>query len=342
MASTHWSGPLAGSDKAFGGAGFDLPIECTNGETNLVGVVDDFNGVVPTEAFGGAANWETMGWILTDVGIPAADEVGMNDPADVDQWNPSCVRIFPGTTDDAGGNMQLDRINASLPASGGHYFPHLHIPETDAGAAALDNTEIVFACRAGFRADLTTTGAGDWNSKAFIGFAVAGDTGLMTAATGALTAAGAAEQLVGFHIPEDGSIDGISQRDGSTAYADGTNFTELAAAGAVDGTVANGAITAGDTMWFDLAFKLTITDWSDDNANGATEFYWRRLTPTSTSKAVKQGGWQKHGTALTNQAPNHTVGLVPTIEVINGPTAGRDGVVYLDWWAFGVSRFSLR
>ena len=45
-------------------------------------------------------------------------------------------------------------------------------------------------------------------------------------------------------------------------------------------------------------------------------------------------------TVLLNQTPNHTVALVPTIEVINGPTANRDGVFLVDWWAFGCSRFS--
>ena len=72
----------------------------------MIGVTDDFNGIVPTEGYDGTTNWETMGWVLTeDAGVTAVgDEIGMNDPADVSEWNPSCIRIFPGTANDAGGS----------------------------------------------------------------------------------------------------------------------------------------------------------------------------------------------------------------------------------------------
>lgn len=327
----------------------NLGIETLAGDLDMAFVFDDFNGVVPTEGFGDAANWETLGWVATDVGVPVADEAGMNDAADVDQWYPSCIRLFTGTADDAGGNLQLDRVNASLPASSGAHFPHIWIPETAAGAAILDNTVLVFACRIGLRADLTTDGSGDWDSKCFVGWAEAGDTSVMTAATGAITIASTGP-LVGFHIPEDGSIDGISHRTVATAMAEGTNFTELHAAGAVDGTVANGAAAAGDTVWYDLALRMHITDMSDDNANGATTFFSRRVprvtgAPGHRYRALPGeglGDWREHGTVLTNQTPNNDVALVPTIEAINGPTADRDGVVFLDWWAFGASRLSRR
>ncbi|MBK25936.1 MAG: hypothetical protein CME70_18185 [Halobacteriovorax sp.] len=342
--------PLGASDKAQGGAALNQSVKVLDGETELVSVFDDFDYVVPTEAFGGTSNFEILGCVLTDVGSPSNDEIGINDPANVDVWAPSCLRIDTGDTEDTGGNIQFDRINQADPAAGGT-FPHLIIPETAAGADALDNQIFTFACRVGLRADDEAGGdvTGNWDSKAFIGFAVAGDTGLMTAGTGALTVAGAAEQLVGFHIPEDGSIDGISQRVGNTAYASGTNFTELVAAGGVDGTVANGSTAAGDPVWFDLAFRMRVTDWSDNNANGTTEFFYRRVRPASGipgDRTHPMGGrgpaWVKHGTVLTNQVPYHTVALVPTIEVVNGPTADRDGVLYLDWWSFGVSRASRR
>ena len=341
--SSHFKGPLVAAHSAMGGAAMELGIGGLAGETNIITVFDDFNGVVPTEAFGAATNWETMGWVLTDVGVPANDEVGMNDPADVDQWNPSCIRIDTGDTEDTGGNMQLDRINASLPASGGHSFPHLCLPETAAGVAALDNTIITFACRVGLRADTDAVGSGAWDSKAFIGWSVAGEGAIMTPGTGVLAVAGAEDQLLGFHIPEAGAIDGIAQRVGTTAYAEGTNFTRMVAPGGVDGTVANGATTAGDTIWFDLALRAQVTDWSLLTGNGRVEFFWRRIDKrTDAPGAARQEfpPWIRHSTRLTNQIPSHTVGLVPTIEAINGPTADTDGQVFLDWWCFGLSRVS--
>lgn len=361
-----FSRPLGVDNKGKGGAALKLGIEGLAGETELVTVHDDFDGVLPTTTFGavsaadGTVNtWEENGWVFTDVGAPTNDEVGMQDPADVDQWYPSCIRIFSGDADDAGGNMQLDFINST---GVGTYlgsttndltftrypFRHLWIPETAAGAAVIDNTVWVFACRIGLRADLTTTGSGDWDSKCFIGWAEAGDTAILTAASGAITQPETGP-LVGFHIPEDGSIDGICQRTVNTTYAEGTNLTELVAAGGVDGTVANGSTTAGDTVWFDLALRMVVTNMSDNTDNGFTQFFSRRLSPktfVNASDTHPFAGefvrWNAHETTLLNQTPNNDVALVPTIEMVNGGTAGRDGVLFLDSWTFGVSRLALR
>ncbi len=346
--SSHFKGPLLGSRFAMAGAAENLNIEAVAGESDLITVFDDFNGVVKgTDTFGGAAIFEDSGWVLTDVGVPTNDEIAMNDASNVDLWAPSCLYIYSGDADDAGGNMQLDLVNGAIGTLvGTPDFPHLWIPETAAGATVLDSTVWVFACRVGFRADLTTTDNGDWDSKCFIGWAEAGDTGILTAATGAIAQAETGP-LVGFHVGEDGSLDGISQRTVNTAYAEGTNFTELYGAGGVDGTTANGAAAAGDTMWFDLALRMHITDMSDDDANGSTTFYSRRLQPStyapgsgSDRGALSAGAWSQHSTVLLNQTPNNDVALVPTIEMVNGPTAGRDGVLFLDWWAFGCSRIS--
>ena len=296
--SSRHSKPLGVNAEGWAGAGRNLGVEALAGGTDLITVLDDFDSIVNgVDTFGGAAIFEDSNWVLTDAGAPVVEEITMNDPGDVDQWSPSCIRIFVGTADDAGGSMQLDLINGTMvaPVSTAD-FPHLWIPETAAGAGVLDDTVWVFACRIGLRADLTTTGAGDWNSKAFIGWAEAGDTGIMAPTTGAIT---------------------------------------------------NGAVTAGDTMWFDLALRMTITNMSDVNANGATEFFHRRVPATTGPPGNRddelpgQGtAWTRHPTVLLNQTPNNDVALVPTIEVINGPTAGRDGVFFLDWWAFGCSRFS--
>ena len=364
---TRVSRAIGSSDKAFGGAGLNLPADCLAGEGDMIGVFDDFNSVIPNTEFGATAStdgqvniWEENGWVMTDVGSPANEEVGMMDPADVSEWSPSCIRIATGDTEDTGGNMQLDLINSPTVQSGGYLgsatedltflrrnFPHLWIPETAAGVAVLDNTTWVFACRVGLRADRDAVGAGAWDSKAFIGWAVAGEGAIMTPSTGVLAVASAADQLLGVHIPEDGSIDGISQRVGTTAYAEGTNFTELISAGGVDGTTANGSATAGDTTWFDLALRMDITDHSA-TANGATRFFYRGPLRSATNgggdvfDTPGQGyqPWIEHGTSLVNQVPLHTVSLVPTIEVINGPTADTDGVLLLDWWTFGCSRLS--
>ena len=347
--------PIGCNDQAMGGAAMNLGIEALTGETDMVTVFDDFNGTLKgAEGFGDAAVWEDSGWVLTDVNTPAADAISMNSPSTVAIWAPSCISIYPGTTDDAGGNMQLDLINGTIGTMvGTPDFPHICIPETAAGVTAIDNTSFVFACRLGVRADFTTTGSGAWTTatpggKFFIGWSVAGEAAIMTAATGVLAVAAAADQLVGFHIGEDGSLDGVSQRVGTTAYVEGTNFTEILPAGGVAGTVANGATTAGDTMWFDLALRMDVLDWSETTGNGFTTFYHRRVPALSgipgnemmDRSGIGSGNWQKHATVLTDQVPVHTVGLCPSIEAINGPTAGTDCVFLLDWWAFGTSRFS--
>lgn len=343
----HHSRGVGCDDKAMGGAAQGLGIEALTGDGDMFTVFDDFNSTLKgAEGFGDAAIWEDSGWVLTDVGVPTNDAVSMNSPSTVAIWEPSCLSIYSGDADDAGGNMQLDLVNGAIGTLvGTANFPHIFIPETDAGAAALDGTVFMFACRVGVRADLTTTDSGDWDSKFFIGWAEAGDTGILTAGTG-LIAQAETGPLVGFHALEDGSLRGISQRTVNTAYAAGTNYVELLAAGGLDGTTANGANTAGDTMWFDLALRMNITDQSDDAANGWTEFFYRRV-PRSTVRPGSLtigpnglGGWTKHPTVLLNQTPNNDVALVPTIEMVNGPTANRDGKILLDWWCFGHSRLS--
>ncbi len=345
---THHQKGLGGDSKAMGGGAMNLPISALDGEADMISTFDDFNGIMITEAGNSTTGFESSGWVLKDQDTPVGDEIGMNDGALVAVWAPSCLRIFPGTADDHGLSIQRDAVNYTLPTSGGHTFPHVWFPETAAGVAAIDNTTWMFACRIGLRADITTTGSGVWDSKAFIGFAVAGEGAIMTASTGALAVAGVEDQLLGFHVTEAGEIDGVSQRVGTTAYADGTNVTELVAASGVDGTVANGAATVGDTMWFDLCLRMDVSDWSA-STNGSTQFFSRRVNRTnpvnpgkSQLSAAGQGyePWVAHPTVLENQVPLHDVSLVPGIEVVNGPTAGRDCVFYLDWWTMGHSRWS--
>lgn len=344
----RFSRPLGVNDQGMGGAGLNLGIEALIGQTDMITVIDDFNGWVKgTDSGGGSTIFEDSGWVLTDVGSPSGDEIAMNDISNVDYWAPSCLYMFTGTADDAGFNMQLDLVNGAVGTLVGlHGFPHLSIPETDIGAAVMDNHTWVFACRAGFRADLTTTGSGNWDSKAYIGWAAAGDTSVLDASSGLLDVTTEAGPHVGFHALEDGSLRGLSQRTATTAYAAGTNYVEIVPAGGLDGTVANGSTAAGDTAWFDLAIRMNMTDISA-SSNGTTEFFYRRITPATApgrhwdyQPSESVGPWIKHATTLTNQCPNHSVALVPTIEVVNGPTTDVDGVLLLDSWLFGVSRWS--
>jgi hypothetical protein len=308
----------------------NLGIEALAGETDMVTVFDDFNQYIDVRDLATATTGglEDNGWTITQVGGAAAGSgVGINDDASV-LWD-SCLRVNCGTADDQGGNLQL------IPGAGETHFPHIWIADSGT-ATALDSTTFVFACRVGLVPEGTT-----WAAKAFIGWAQAGDTSIMTAATGVITIASTGA-LVGFHIPEDGSIDGISHRTAATAMAEGTNFTDLT------GTGWNTGLTAGAPVWFDLALRMDITDMSDDNANGATRFYWRgplnSVTGGAGSVEFNAPGegyppWREHGTVLTNQTPNDGTILVPTIEAING-AAGNEGDVLVDWWAMGVSRFS--
>lgn len=355
--SSRVSRPIGLNDKAFGGAGLNLGLEAIAGETDMITTFDDFNGVVKEEGWDDAANWETSGWVLTeDVGVASVgDLIHMNDPVNVLNDFNSCITIYPGTADSSGGNMQLDAINGVVAASTtNHEFPHIWIPETATigpqGVAgdALDNNVLVFACRIGLRADDVVIGDGNWNGAMFIGWAAAGDTSIIDHDTGVLTTAEG--NLHGFHICLLGEVNGVSKRDNTTAIIDGTNETELYPVGSVDGTLAAGAGTVGDTMWFDLALRMDITDQSLDAGNGYTTFYKRgplnKNAPTSAGRNVSTAPgegympWIKHGTVLENQTPNHTIALVPTIEVIASATATQDCIVYVDWWAMGRSRRS--
>jgi len=356
----RFSRALGAGEKAMGGAALNLPIGCMEGDTDMVGVFDDFNGMVAEHeaGIGTSLGLKAMGWVLGDVGSASNETIAMNDTTDGTEHFNSCLSITAGDANDTGLNMQLDTLNAtdadvaSTPSQR-HNFQHIFIPDLSAGATIMDNTTWTFACRIGLH---TTDAAGAWDGKLYIGWAEAGDTTILTAGGEnaaalpdiAITSVG---PFVGFTVNEAGRILGVSHRTVATAFVEGTNCTDLSgASGAVDGTVANGAATVGDTMWFDLALRMDVTNISDVNANGSTTFYHRgplnQVAPTNAGKdLLAQPGqgfmpWTQHATVLTNQCPDNTVLLVPTIELVNGATETEDVELFLDWWAFGTSRWS--
>lgn len=315
--ASHFRGPLLVSSA--NGPFENLLVEAADGGSDLVTAFDDFNGTMGLDSFGGTAAFEASSWALTDVGTtPANDTIVLNSAATAVGPHNSCLTLNAGTTADTGGNMQL------LGTGPVYDFPHLKIPSNDAaagGVTALDNTEFIFACRIGLVSNAAT-----WDGKLFIGMAEEGDTSILTAATGAITQAETGP-LVGFHVGENGRVDGISQRTVNTAYAEGTNRTQLYAAGAPDGNT-------NIAWWIDLAFRMRITDMSA-TSNGSTTFYHRRVRARSTGPVP---AWTRHPVVLNNQTPNNDLSLTPTIELVNGPTNQSD--LMIDWWAFGATRFS--
>jgi len=341
------------NDKAFGGPGMNLGLEAVFGEGDMITTFDDFNRVVLSEGFSDTAQWAASGWTLTeDLTVTAVgDLIWMNDPnvtgADFD----SCIRVYPGTADDAGGQMKLTSSTLSAVS-----YPHIWIPGNNAipsgggvTATKTDETTWVFACRIGLQADNPNTAAiSNWTGGVYIGWAGQGDTSILDHDTKIITVNGEGP-LVGFHVTTDGEIRGVSKRVSNSAAVEGTSYVSLVAAGGVDSTVANGAETIGDTMWFDLALRLHITDRSSGAANGFTTFSHRG--PLNSTAPINPGHaqfeypgegyppWIEHTTTLIHAGPNESsADLIPTIEVINGPTANEDCVFYLDWWAMGCSR----
>jgi hypothetical protein len=324
-----------------------MGIEALAGDSDMVWTFDDFNGVIASEGFGDAAFWETTGWILTaDAGGSTGSAISMNAAATTTSSFDSCIKILSATAEQDGGQMQLDLLNGAVAVPVNmHPFPHIWIPQTAAGVAELDNTIWVFACRVGLSTGDTTDG--DWDHGAFIGWSEAGDTTILDNDTMVLTDADGS--YWGFHFNITGCIDGISKRTPGDSMVEGTNWTRLVGTGGIDGTVANGATTIGDTMWFDLALRINIDDQSDDAANGTTEFYYRRVPsfpqrPGNRTYYVPGDNptWTRHSTVLTNETPNGAIIHVPTIECINGNTAGDDMTFFVDWWAMGTSRYSRR
>lgn len=341
----------AGSSRAMGGAASGMGLECLTGDTEMVTTFDDFNGIVKQEGFDGVTNWETCGWILTeDQGAGGAvtdDMISMNDGVNVTHDYSSCIRIFAGTDDQKGGSMKLDVINGATGASTvSRDFPHIWVPETAtipaggqlsgaAGDAAegLDNTTWAFATRVGFRSDdVAVTGAGEWEGAFFIGWVGSDLTSVLDHDTGVVTTTNL--EGVGFHVCILGEIYGVSQRlDADAVSAAVGNYTQIHPTGAVHNTVANNCSILGQTVWWDLALRMDITNMNDNDANGTTTFYTRRVIPGEPLRP-----WAKHETVLTNETPNCDVALVPYIELINGTTADQDASVLIDWWAMGRNR----
>lgn len=329
---THFKGPLLGSRASFGGAAENLTIDAIAGESDLVTTFDDFNTYVNVAEFGAADGLENIGWVVGDIGVPAGDGAGINDDGSIRYE--SALRVNAGTAPDTGGHLKIN------PLATASRSPHIWLADNGSGAnpAVLDNTTFIFACRLGFESNVD----GGWDGKVFVGMAGQTDTAiLVVTGDGDLITLPAGDPMLGFHVLENGSVRGVAIRDETiTSLVDGTHFTELLAADSVDNA-------AADTpTWIDLALRMVITDMSDNAANGSIEFFYRRGVPATVTlgrpgvpPSQRLGDWTKHPTVLNNQTPNNdAVLLVPTIEVLNGPTNQSDLLV--DWWAMGISRYS--
>ena len=337
--SARSSKPLGAGRHAFGGAGLNLGVDALSGEGDIITTVEDFNGQLTDGGITG--NRPGGAWTSLAIGVGATASVN-----DLALGNPyeSSARLNCGGAVDAGGNAQQ---NVDSPA------PRIWLPDTSVAPTTLDHTVVTLACRVGIISDAPT-----FDGKFFIGFAQDGDQDVMVVTSGAIAVASTGA-LVGLHINADiaviPNISLIAKRAPAAAMAQDVNFTNLISG--VDSFETG--LTAGVPRWFDLAFRMSITNMSDVNSNGGVRAYFRRVpeaggafetpnreapglreTQASDSGAVKVEEWREHNVVLENQSPNDATALVPTIEFLNGPTNESDFLV--DWLVMGISRFSRR
>jgi hypothetical protein len=354
--SGRFSKPLGGNRHAFGGAGLNLDLGALSGQTDIATVFDDMNHNIATVAYTAlplAGSISDFGWVTTLVGA-GGGTVGvgtlLNSTLDANYLVP-----------DEGANMQLQPV-VGVGGIGAAAFPHYRFRSS---TTSLDHNVYVFACRVGYQSSGTS------QAKLYLGWAEGGDVDIMDPATGVLsTAAGAGQAgpLLGFHINLDPAVTPnislVSQRVHGVAFVEGTNFTAMRSGADVPVDPASGQAT-GEVIWHDLALLCHGIDNSDNTNNGSVTGFFRRVptisddfgstiitdpvaaglreTSASDGDSPDSGRWVKHPTVLLNQIP--TMGgaigsLVPTIEVIAGPAT--NGSFLIDWWAFGVSRPSLR
>jgi hypothetical protein len=331
--STRRGRPLGVSEQGAAGVLTNNNLFALDGESEMVTTFDDFNYFVLSEDHATAdTTWETLGWELVDRNTATDPYIECNDPAKEGDFY-SCINTYAGSKADAGGLAQLTGASNTLPASGGAVFPHIWIPHSGMDAEVLDKTTITFACRVGI---VSNNAACD--GKFFIGFAQLGDAAIVADATGIITIASTGT-LLGFHFNADSqdTLRLISHRTAATAMAEGVNFTEL-----TDGVDEN--YTIGHPRWFDLALRCQVTNMSDDDDNGWTIGSWREVggqaAPGGGAFNQPSEGYAPYvlSDPLDNQTPNDGTLLVPTIEVLNGPTYLTH--VKLDWWSMGISRYS--
>lgn len=339
--SSRHSVPLGGNRHALGGAGLNLDVSALGGETDMATAFEDFNQNVALA--GAGANTPLPGWTATDI-TGVAGQVGINPQVSLQHFA-SSLTITCGAT--ANGGLNLQPIGDSR-------SPYIWISD-DVTPTSQDQTIFTFACRVGLG---NAIGVGPWEGKAFVGFAGNPDAGVMTAVGGAL-AVPSFNGLVGFHVAEDGHVDFVSQRLAATALVAGTNFTPVFPAGTIDFTFAE------QIVWLDLAFVLTFVDGSDATNNGSAEAFVRRVPLpggpvdtantqvvgresryTSGNDVATDAPWSPAGAVLLNQNPRPSSAngeLIPTIELLNGPTgAAQQSTLLLDWWSMGHSRLSRR
>lgn len=282
--------------------------------------------------------WDQNGWRWWWSGTPytagTKPHIAMNN-RDSGQSFQSALRFFFGGLSGTGQIYQLDKRWWVHTHSGDAPLANFFVPDRDI-ATSLDGKVLLAAYRVGFREDHPSDGTdcnGDWNHGAFIGQAsppqpYTADKVILDPAT-KLIAQPEQSSLWGWHARPDGSLWGISQRTIDTPYVEGTNETQVIGPGGLDGTIANGTLYDGGTLWFDLVASLEVTDWSDDQSNGQSRFWHRKVVPGLGSTQVPL---IEHGTALPNQIPGESDDdddLIFSLEGNHGVTAGCDGSFFL-------------
>lgn len=271
---THFVGPLLGSDRTSGGAFEDIPVAWTDRmRSPYKCYYEDFNGLVS----GVTTDMENAGWTETAVGTAASRTWAWSSQT-------QCLVINADTVAAEGTSAQFNAAPAAAKLS----HQGLLCPAITSTATLMDTREFIWATRISFLVGDGTT----YDSAALLGWFVT-DTGLMTAATGALSIASGGG--IGFHI---NGVAGTGDRTIGAVMQGTTSATETSTG------VSIGTLSSSFSTWIDLAFRAR---WIDASAGtGTVDFYVNGVRKVSMNGAT---------IALPMQS---TQTYSNTIELING------------------------
>lgn len=243
--TTHWNGPLLGSDRAGGGCLEDVQLAAGDRARGPYKVhVENFDVQV---ASGAAALTTAMGVTVSDINTataPAQSITGAN----------GYLLIDPGTKAASGTEIQF-----GLVPDGTTVPTFSTVGPMISTSTLMVGRELVWYSRVGLRSNATT-----WDGHALLGWWTA-DTSLMDNTNGNPTVATGGG--IGFHIGESGLI---------RVYCATTAFTSASTSPAVESTgitlgTGSYAFTANQFRWFTFGFRA---QWSStSSAIGNARFY---------------------------------------------------------------------